>query len=229
MLYIIHGDDIISARKRLTDLSSGFAGSIFLLGDKVTSFDILNALSSNDMFQSEKCVIIEKISKLPKADLDRLLPIFEKIAKEKEITLILFQDSEMTKQQIGKYKTVITESFLLPKLFFHFLDNFTPKNMATEIYTLSKMTSVDEMQIFYALVKRVRQMLLIKANGSFDELLKMSPWQLGKLQTQSASWKKEALEHVYFELFKLEKDLKSSGLMLPLKKHLDIMMASALH
>lgn len=229
MLYIIHGDDIISARKRLTDLTSGFAGSIFLLGDKVTSFDILNALSSSDMFQSEKCVVIEKISKLPKADLDRLLPIFEKIAKEKEITLILFQDSEMTKQQIGKYKTVITESFLLPKLFFHFLDNFTPKNMATEIYTLSKMTSVDEMQIFYALVKRVRQMLLIKANGSFDELLKMSPWQLGKLQTQSASWKKEALEHVYFELFKLEKDLKSSGLMLPLKKHLDIMMASALH
>lgn len=229
MLYLIHGDDNISSRKRLTDITSGFAGVIYLSADKSTAVDVLSALSSTDMFQVEKCIVIEKISKLPKIELDRLLPAFEKAAKDRNIAVVLFQDSELTKLQVGKFKTALVESFMLPKLFFQFLDTFTPKNMAAEIHLLSQMTTMDEMQIFYALVKRVRHMLLVKSNGVFEELSKMSPWQLGKIQTQSARWKKEELERVYSELFKLEKDLKSSGLMLPLKKHLDIVIVQALH
>lgn len=229
MLYVLHGDDIINSRKRLSELALNFSSVVYLQGDKTNFSEIINSLSSTDMFEASKCVVIEGISKLAKADLDRALPAFEKVGKDKATTVILWQGTEMTKLQIGKYKTAAVESFMLPKLFFTFLDNFTPAQFGQEIKTLTDMKNVDTMQIFYALIKRVRQLLMVKSRGNFEELVKMSPWQMNKLQSQSAKFKTGELEKVYTELFTLEKKLKSSGLMLPLRDHLDIMLARELN
>lgn len=228
-MYLLHGDDTISSRRRLSELTSHTSLAAYMYGDKTNFSEVLNALSVNDMFETEKCVVIEQISKLGKSDLDKVLPVFEKVAKDKQTTLILWQGNEMTKLQTGKFKNAVIESFMLPKLFFTFLDNFTPHSLQLELKTLSQMTNIDEMQIFYALIKRIRLLLMIKSGGDFEELLKMNPWQLNKLKAQSAKFKVEELEYIYSQLFVLEKDLKSGGLMLPLKKHLDILITGALN
>lgn len=228
MIYILHGDDIVSSRKRLTSLTSGVE-PIIITSDKSNFLDIQNALQASDLFVEKKCVLVEHIFKLSKSDFEKALLLFEKVASDNQTMLILWQNSQMTKLQISKFKKAVVESFVMPKLFFTFLDNFSPKNLEFELQTLSHMTNIDEMQIFYALVKRIRQLFMIKTGGNFEELLKMSPWQKEKLEKQAYQWKENELENAYADLFDLEKKIKSSGLFLPLRKHLDIMLVSALH
>lgn len=225
MIYIFHGDDIVSSRAKLTTVTSGYDSVTFLHAEKNSPTEIRNSLLSSDLFVEKKCIVIEHILKLKKDDIEFL----QNLSLKDSPDIIFWHNTELSKVFLGKFKEARVESFMLPKLFFTFLDSFTPHNLISEIKTLSQMTNVDEMQIFYALVKRVRILLMIKSGGNFEELSKMSPWQYSKLKTQSEKWKVKVLEDVYSELFALETKIKSSGLMLPLKKHLDIMLMSALN
>lgn len=229
MITLLHGDDIVSSRNRLTEVTSEFDSVTVLSADKVDFTQIVAALSSSDLFVVKKCVVIEHISKLAKSDLEKVLPVFAKAAQDDSLFLVLWNGTEMTKLQIGKFKDLKVESFVLSKLFFTFLDNLAPHSMQRELKLLTDMKTIDPMQIFYALIKRVRQLLMIQSGGGFEELQKMSPWQANKLHAQSAQWKSKDLGKLYSQLFTLETDLKSGGLMLPLKKHLDIVLVSQLH
>lgn len=227
MFYIIHGDDIVNSRKRLSELVSQFKNVAYLDSEKISNIDLVQALNSNDMFGDEKCIVIEKILKLPKKELEKLLELLEN--PPTSTAVILWHNTELSKVFLSKFKKVNTEVFLLPKLFFTFLDNLTPQNFKTELDVLSKMENVEAEQIFYAMVKRIRQLHAIKLEISSEELAKMSPWQLNKLKGRSAKWRVEELEKIYKKLFEIEVRMKSGGLMLPLKKHLDIMLISALN
>lgn len=227
MLYILHGDDIVSSRKRMTELASTSKSITNLDAEKALMNDLVQAISSSDMFGNEKSVVVEKVLKLPKTELEKLIKLLENL--EKSTTVILWHNTELSKVFLSKFKNVNVESFMLPKLFFTFLDNLSPQNYKSEIDTLSKMQNVEAEQIFYAMVKRIRQLIAIKLDLNSEELIKMSPWQRDKLRRQSSRWKIEELEKIYKKLFEIEVKIKSGGLMLPLKKHLDIMFISALN
>ncbi len=227
MIYILHGDDIVTSRKKLSELTSEFKSVTYLDAEKIGNTDIVQTLSSSDLFLDKKCIVIEKILKLPKKELDALLELVDSF--DSSITLILWNNTELSKVFLGKFKDATIESFILPKLFFTFLDNLSPNSVSQEIELLSRMVNVEAEQIFYAMIKRIRNMLMIKSNSNSDDLTKMSPWQLGKIKEQSLKWKVEELEKIYKDLFDLEVKMKSGGLMLPLKKHLDILLVQAIN
>lgn len=227
MIHIIHGDDIVSSRNRVSELTSELSHVIRLDAEKASDADLVHALSSTDMFEEKKCVVIEKLLKLDKKNTEKLLELITNMSNT--TTLVLWHNTELSKVALGKYKSAKVEVFLLPKLFFTFLDTLSPLSMDREIELLTKMQNVEAEQIFYAMIKRIRQLLLVKSNSNSEELVKMSPWQLGKVQTQSRSWTVQQLENIYKLLFELEIKMKSGGLMLPLKKHLDIVLASAVN
>ncbi len=227
MLYILHGDDVVSSRKRLSELTSEFSSTGYLDVEKILCTEIVQALSSSDLFLEKKCVVIEKILKLPKKELETLIELAN--SPDASITLILWHNTELSKVFLGKFKKANIESFTLPKLFFTFLDNLFPHSITKEIDLLSKMGNVEDEQIFYAMIKRIRQLMMIKSNSNSSELTKMSPWQFGKIKEQSLKWKVEELEKIYNELFDLEIKMKSGGLMLPIKKHLDILLMHAIN
>lgn len=227
MIYLLHGDDIVASRKRMTEVSSQFKNIIYLDSEKISNADLIQALSTNDMFGNEKCVVVEKVLKLKKQELEKLLELLENIPSSTSV--ILWHNTELSKVFLAKFKKVKSESFILPKLFFTFLDNLTPKNFRTELDTLSKMQNVEGEQIFYSMVKRIRQLHAIKLEIPSEEIEKMSPWQKDKLKIQCSKFKTTELKNLYEELFKLEVKLKSGGLMLPLKKHLDILLISAVN
>lgn len=227
MLYVLHGDDIVSSRKRLSEIALPYTNCIYLDSEKTSAEDIMNALGSRDMFGEKKCVVIEKILKLPKKETENLLAILSNL--NKETTVVLWHNTELSKATLAKFKNAQVESFMLPKLFFTFLDNFSPKNMKSEMETLTKMQNIEAEQIFYALIKRIRLLLYLKQNVLSDELAKVSPWQMDKLKTQSAKFTVKQLEKMYHELFEIEVKMKSGGLVLSLRKSLDILLIARLN
>lgn len=227
MLYILHGDDIVKSKLRLSELTSGFGSVIVLNAEKATETDLVRTFSSNDLFVESKCIVIEKFLKLPKLETEKLKLLLA--ALDSSTTVILWHNTELSKAALGKFEKATVELFLFPKLFFTFLDNLAPQTIKSELDTLSKMQNVEAEQIFYAMVKRIRQLMMVKSNSKSEELVKMSPWQKGKLESQCIKWSMEQLERIYKNLYKIEIDIKSGGLMLPLKKHLDMLLINALN
>lgn len=227
MLYILHGDDTLSSKNKLTSLTTEFKNLTTLDCEKVKVTDLLQAFSSNDLFLDTKCIVLEKILKLKKPEMDKLMELLSTLPST--TTVVLWHNTELSKIALGKFKNGKVESFVLPKLFFSFLDELSPRTLQKELHTLSLMQKVEAEQVFYAMVKRIRQLIMIKSGGNFEELVKMNPWQLGKLKTQSASWSVEKLESLYKQLFVLEVKMKSGGLVLPLRQHLDIVLIQELN
>lgn len=228
MLYILHGDDTAKLRLRLSELIEDQGKATFLNGEKASSTEILTSLRSSDMFQDTKYVVIEKVLKLDKKTLEAILPEVNNTVTSKTLHLVLCHDSELSKVFLGKFTKAKVELFAFPKLFFTFLDNFTPHSLKREL-DLLKMENIEAEQIFYALIKRVRQLYAMKTNPASNEIMKMSPWQIDKLRIQSSKFKIEDLEKIYKDLFNIEVKMKSGGLMLPLKKHLDILVIDELN
>lgn len=220
MIFVLHGDDVVASRKRLSEITSEFKNVTYIDAEKASKDEILLALNTRDMFTEGNCVVIEKALKLP-------IEILESV--DPSIAVVLWHNAELSKTSLLKFKNVKIESFMLPKLFFTFLDGLYPHNVKSELDLLSNMQNVEAEQIFYAMVKRVRQLLALKKNLNSEELQKASSWQLNKLNAQNARWKVEELEKVYNKLFDIEVKMKSGGLMLPLKKHLDILLIGAVN
>ncbi len=229
MLYILHGDDTVSLRKRISDIIPDQGKSTFFSADKATAAEILDALRFIDMFTDAKYTVIEKILKLPKKDMDAILPELNKVSVSSVNHVVLCHDFVLSKVFIAKFKGCKSEAFLMPKLFFTFLDNLSPKYFRQELTLLLQMKNIEAEQVFYAMVKRIRQLIVIKTGLESEEVAKMNQWQFSKIRAQSTEWTVPALQKLYKELFEIEVKIKSGGLMLPLKKELDILLITELH
>lgn len=227
MLYIFHGDDFVSARNKLLDVASNYPRVITLDADKLTISDLSQNLHVSDLFMDKKCVVIEKVGKLPKKELEYL----ENIVKvQKNLPDIIFYNStELSKTFLSKFTQAKVETYLFPKLFFTFLDSLTPKNFFRELELLLKMENVESEQVFYAMIKRVRVLLAIKTNSEIEEVSKMSPWQKDKVNSQARQWSEAELTLFYKKLLGIEKMIKSSQLPFSLKQQLDFLLSSELH
>lgn len=229
MLYILHGDDTVRLRNRLSELITEQGKATFLNGDKASSTELLGALRSGDLFLETKYVVIEKVLKIGKKDMETIFPELAMASNSQTLHVVLCHDSELSKVFLGKFKGSKIEAFVMPKLFFTFLDNLTPQTLHKELGILLQMKNVEPEQVFYAMIKRIRNLLALKLGSDSEELVKMSPWQMDKLRAQGSRWKTYELENMLRELFSLEVKMKSGGLMLPLNKHLDILLTAELH
>jgi len=219
MIYIIHGDDTVSSSNKLATELTGKKNIIVLNAEKTNTQSLEQAFASQDLFAVEKCIVIEKFLKFKKAEMDALVALVHQ--KEKGTTVYLWHNTELSKIALAKFKQAQVFSYILPKLFFAFLDNLTPKMLQKELDTLAQMDTVEDAQIFYATVKRVRLMLYLKMGIQNEEISKMNSWQLSKIQAQSNQWSVSSLQRMYEYLITIEIRMKSGGLLLPVRQELD--------
>ena len=220
MFYILHGDDTSSSRKFLTDTVGEL--SYIVLDGKTITFPILEEnLISNGLFESEKAVIIENLfSKNPKKkELAKFLELLET-----NTLAIFWEDKKLPKTSILLKKAQVRE-FLLPQYYFQFLDSLAPRQNK-RIYSIYQelLKTYAAEQILFSLIKRVRQLVILSTGAKNDELLKMAPWQLSKLEGQLRQWGKPALNSFYEDLKDTEIKLKTGSLPINLSKYLDILI-----
>ncbi len=232
MLILIHGDNIEVSRKKLDEFILERKNVNRFDGGKAALADIMQVLHGQELFASQKTIIIENFLALPKASLKEFYASLSPYVKDNAVEVILWEDDVVSATHLKSLKDAQVFLYALPKYYFNFLDGLKPKN-ASQLHQLlfTLYPASSDMQIFYGMVNRIRALLIVKTGKpqDFEETKKMSDWQLSKLSKQAQSWDLESLVLFYKQLFQLEKDMKTSNLPMQLVHHIDILLYNQLH
>lgn len=226
MIYLIHGEDTAAARKRLDALLAKKTATR-IDGKKIdlSNFELLT--NSSDMFADKKTIVIENFP------LDKSLTNLLKIVHlKKDIDVVLYKEEDVDKRLLEKIKADSVYSFPFPKYFYQFLDGLAPKKGKILYELLSKMSdSYTAEQVLYSMIKRIRLLLALTVDGKEEikEVASLASWQEGKIRTQAKFWTQDKLIEFYKKLYGIETGLKTSGLALPLKNHLDMLLLTELN
>lgn len=225
MIYLLHGDDVVSSRKTVSELTVGFQITS-LDGKSVSVATLEENLVSTSLFDEKKVVVVENLlsKNSKKKDFVKFLNSFES-----DVLLILWEDKKLLKTTTNTLKKAVIRDFLLPQNYFQFLDSFAPGN-SKRLYSMyhELLKTMTAEQVFYSLLKRLRLLTVISSGGTIGELSKMAPWQQGKLNQQVRLWPQSKLSIFYAQFSQLEIRMKSGGLPLGLSKHLDMLILSEL-
>lgn len=224
MIYILHGDDTTGSRKRLGEICEGTPTKTFD-GKSLLLKDLEESVLSTGLFEEEKAVVIENITRSPKKK-----EILAYLSTEKSsFPIVLWEDRKALKTSFSSLKNVKVEQFLLPSFYFRFLDTLSPRNKkeSFNLYHELLQTYAPE-QVFYSLLKRTRQLVVISSGARTEEIEKMSSWQLSNLKRQLQMWSRQSLLSFYESLKQTEIKLKTGALPVSLAKHLDIVLLSKL-
>lgn len=143
-----------------------------------------------------------------------------------EAHFVIWEESIDDKTAKYAFTTAQLIPFKFPQNIFQLLDGLYPGNKETSLSLLSSVSaSVDENIIYFMLVKRVRELLLLKEN---QEIPKLAGWQKTRLVNQANKWPLEKLCNFYDALYRIEVLNKTSGTAYPLKKALDILFIYSL-
>jgi len=230
MLYILSGEDKVSSRNKLIELIEGVRDTLRIDGKKQSVADVENQLSAGSLFSNKKTLVIEYFSKIkPQAELIKIIKTF---APDQNVKIIMWDEDDLDKKLIEKFGSAKTFPFPFPKLFYLFLDGFSPKSGRAVRELLDRLLkNASAKQLVYSLIKRLRQLMILKTGKyqEFEEFKKMADWQIGKLTKQAVLWTEGELREAFLKFAVIDEKIKTGGLSLPLAKHLDILLLSELN
>lgn len=228
MIYILHGDDNVSSRTKLISLIGSDSAVTKIDGKKQSHSEILDAMQADNLFSQKRTIVIEFFTKIK--PLEPIISNLSQFNKDKDTVVILWDNASIDKRITDKIKGANIHQFSYPKFFYLFLDGLSPNNTGKSIEILGKLlNSYDPEQILYAMVKRVRQLILLKTGAykNSSEFNKMAPWQAEKLKKQADSWTADQLKNFFIKLAETDELIKTGGLTVPLAKHLDFVLLTS--
>ncbi len=228
MLVLLHGDHIQASRKALTDRIAEYGGiDVRTLDGRLLDVSSLSQALTPLSFLSDKpLVVVEnlltKTGKKSK-NLSVLMDLILEAAKT--VDIIVWEGEEVGKTGLSLFgKDARVQLFKLPVSLFQFLDCMRPggRKQALELFHLTLSSEPSEL-IFALLVKRVRQLLLVKKTGTFAGL---APWQLSRLTSQAGFFTIDQLRGLYRKFLDIEYRIKSGASALSLQRELELCIIS---
>jgi hypothetical protein len=114
MITLLHGENIVASRKKLSDLKSAYEEVLELNGKTASETDFVQATQSQSMFAAKKLVVIEGI---PKFEL-----------KVPTCDVVIWED-----KKIKNTEGFSALEFKTPASVFTFLNNMTVQNFRTAL------------------------------------------------------------------------------------------------
>lgn len=221
MLTLIHGDNQEQSRSILNEIKHSLKGRDIreLNGGAIDQTSLSQALESQSLFGQDTLVIIENLySKLSnRRNLFRnLCSIISRTSIHTD--MIIWEDREWPKGFIKLLGKIIERLCKISPIIFLFLDEIRPQN-AKNMLTLLKSTLKESTpeQIFFMMVRRNRQLLMMK-DGVIPDTFK--PWQIRKLQGQLRHFNKEQLVNLHKKYLDIEYSVKSGKSPMQLTSHI---------
>ncbi len=207
MIYFIHGSDIQTSYLRLQELITSFKDyrkvSIFK-----ENIDMLyQTLFSQDLFETNKLVVVENLlsdKKINTKDLKSLSP---------KIMVIFWEDQEISASRLKDFLNIAKiENFKLPQTLFYFLDSISPNSKNTLI-NMTKLEK-DQKGLSWHLENRLFQLILAKLNLTQTEASQIlgktiAPWQWQKITSQARIFELEKLKTLFSAVLKIETLVKT--------------------
>lgn len=228
MITIIHGDDIVASRKKLTTLRDGAGGvEVFRFeGDSTNVTDIIQVFEAQALFGEKKLIVLEKFIETKNKEL--ITSILNHIRKSLIHDVIFWEAKEIKKELLSLFpKQASLFFFKQEQLLFQFLDSIRPGNAKQMIGLFHKVLQRENPElVFYMLVRQFRLLLATTFGSSITETKRLAPWQRSKFERQAGLFSKDQLVNFYKKLFQLEREVKTGQNALPLASSVDLFLAS---
>lgn len=230
MITIIHGDDISESRKYFQDLKLKHKNFVLLDGGKITITDLVQNIEGSGLFSDTKTIFTEDLlTKLKKTE-KAAKEILNFISKNpKESTFILWESKEILKRDLSLFKNADVKFFKLPKNIFLFLDNLRPGNSKNLLNLFHQALGAGiKIELILFMIQRQFRILLAlsdpSGNGSIDEMIRLAPWQMGKLERQAKLFSVPDLIRIYKKLYEIEIGQKTGASSLSLTQNIDFLL-----
>lgn len=243
VMLIIHGENTIKSRNKLTDLVQAARAAKLevtrLLGKELTLASLEEAFASTSLFGTEKIIVIEELHSLPKSgkkdaliDLIAVQAIQESergagllgTGATKIPSLILWEKRQLTPTMLKKFGKAQAEEFKSSSVLFKWLDGFgTARDTSNQLKELHQIYDQDGAEFLFAMLARqVRLLLSAKDDGQ----LTGAPYMVAKLQKQAQAVTLEKLLQLHTQLLEIDRQQKTSGTHLTLQQQLDLLVLS---
>ncbi len=233
MITIIHGDDTLLSRNYFSELKQKYKGLVVFDGNKVTITDLVQNIEGSTLFGSPKAIFIEELlTKLKKTNppaggSKEILDFIFK--KSKSSNFILWESKEILKKDLSLFKEAVVKFFKLPKNIFLFLDNLKPGNSKNllNLFHQALVSGIKEELILFMIQRQIRILLALSdpsGNESIDEIIRLAPWQMGKLERQAKLFNLQSLKKIHRKLYEIEIGQKTGTLSLSLIQAIDFLL-----
>lgn len=227
MITIIHGDDIVNSRKYLSSEKQRLKNFVVFEGDSLTIENLAQNLEGKGLFVEKQAVVIENfLSKKTKSGRDAKA-IIDFIKKHASSDILLWENKEVSKKTMDAFPQVLNKLFKFPQKLFFFLDSLKPGNKGEVNLFHEVLSRVEVELIFFMLVRQFRLLLGLSDQSSkenVDEVLRLAPWQRGKLAKQGSFFTQNKLKEIYKRLCELDVSQKTGGLNMSLVQAIDILL-----
>lgn len=222
-IFVYSGEDIISSRKAFLEhlecLKKEDYETVRINGKDATEETLILHSSPNSLFGQKKLLAIDSLLSGKKfKENEKILKTLSSL----ECVIAIWENKDFSKADQLKYPNFVFKNFKLPQLLFNFLDSIVPGNTKNNLILFEEtILSVDPSYLFLMLIRQIR--LLILASDKND-LLKLAPWQKGKLQKQAKYFTLEKLKNINRRLLQIDFSQKTSQTPFPLEQQLELLL-----
>lgn len=225
MLKIIHGENQVASRKKLTELIDEAKKQnheiINLEAEKMDRAKLETTLLSDSLFGGSKILILEGLHSLPKS---KKKDEYIDLISSASIDIILWEKKLLTKTDFKKLPTdLIAYEFKVTAKLWSLLDHLSsnPKTKNTTLKLFKESVESDGAEfIFLMIVRQIRMLIQVKENQS----LKMAPFMLAKLSKQAQEFSLTKLLSLHQQLYRIDQKQKTSTGLLSLEAELDLLL-----
>lgn len=228
MLTLIHGEDTVASRNRLTEEKEKLTSEdiITLEGTKLQYSDVILATQSGSLIANTRVVVIENLifGGLSKAKIEVINYL---TSKECQVDIILWEKTEITKGIITRYfSSAKVYSFKPPTVLFKFLDiigTTSGPQLLISFHNALKNSSAE--LTFVLMIRQLRNLIIAKDlnSRSFETI---PSWQLNKLASQSRYFTLDGLIFSYRKLLSIDYKIKNGQTPYNLSQLLDIFLVT---
>lgn len=225
MITVLHGDDIITSRKKLTYLKEQFKDGEVLQfeGGKTNVTDVVQVFESASLFAKKRLIVLERF--LETKDRTLIASILNHLKKSTH-EVVFWEPKEIKRELLTLFpKQANIFFFKQEQALFQFLDSIKTGNARYSLPLLHQVLKKEsEELVFYMVVRQFRLLLSIASKAAISEIKRLAPWQRSKLERQARQFTSDRLLLFYRKLFQIEREVKTGGNALPLSASLDLFL-----
>lgn len=223
-MIILHGENIVASRKRLTNELEKFSGEkIRLESSNLTLTEAKQALESASLFGQDKLVVIESLfSGRPSKKKETLL---DYLKSEQPKNLIIWEGKAIDGRKLVSFQKSKIENFKLTAVIFKFLDSLGSSKKISLGFLHQVINQESPEMVFYMLVRRISLLLIAKDLGP-KGLQKMADWQKSRLVAQAKRFSLNQLLKCHRQLLEIDYQQKTGQSVTPLNSSIDLLVVS---
>src|SRR3989344_7443995 len=227
MILVIHGSDLVSSRDLYFEEKNKTKNPIFLNGEGLTFDELFQKAENKNFLDKSTAILIENFFSKNKSNTTEFKKIFSYISTNRDLGVIFWENSEVSKTILLQLKNATVKNFPLPQNLFPFLDNIKPQNTKYLIGLFNELEKNEQTELtFFMIVRQFRLLLSQTDNGGkhIDEVKRLAPWQVSKLKRQLSFFDNNTLIAYYNKLFEIELGQKSGKFPCSLRESIDFFL-----